>query len=182
VPTILKSLPYLPVPLYLPGVPKRAVDILPYQIFIWVSLTPPGTFWKDLSSKPRPFPVLLDTGCNHNFSIQEEILQPYAGLDTKDLPPTEPTELSVDGLTTPFYEADLWIYHNKPGRRDELLDIEPFHIELNGGTGVYRPNAVRPDRPPVLGLQALTGARCHLLMDCNRCLVSLRTNKPLILL
>jgi hypothetical protein len=181
VPTVLNSLPYGSVPLYLRGKPWRKV--LPHQIFVWVSVTPPGVLWDEFPTKPDAFPALLDTGCNHNFSIREEDLYPCSGLYTAHLPQAaRRPERPINGVQTPFFEADLWIYHNKPGRRDELLDVEPFHIELPGGIGVYRPNDVRPDKPPLLGLQALDYANCHLLIDCDRRLVSLRTNKPLIIL
>jgi hypothetical protein len=96
------------------------------------------------------------------------------------LPPAKKRDLRINDIPTPFYDADLWIYHNKLGSL-EVLDIEPFHLDLDGGIGVYEPNAVRTDRPPLLGLQAITDAGCHLSIDGRRCLVTLRTNKPLII-
>ncbi len=146
----------------------------------WVSITPPGTIWEKLPTKPSRFPALLDTGCNHNFSIRQEDLYAYAGLHTTHLPPAKRRKLRVNDVATPFYDADLWMYHNKPGTLEVLDDIEPFQLELDGGIGIYEPETVRADRPPLLGLQALTDAGCHLSIDCRLCLVTLRTSKPLI--
>src|SRR6516225_6700270 len=71
VPTILRDLPYSD---QRTTVPVRGQDeaVKPTQIIIWASITDLSQRVFDLST-PR-FPVVLDTGLSHNFSIQEELL------------------------------------------------------------------------------------------------------------
>jgi hypothetical protein len=155
VPTILKALPYDREPLYLPPDSQREARFFPHKSLITVSITPPGIYWTEFESTPPAFLALLDTGCNHNFSIRQEDLWTSASLFTDELPFILQPEEEINGVFTPFFDANLWIYRNKPGQRDEFLDVEPFRMELNGGIGVYKPGTVRSDRPPLLGL--LTG-------------------------
>src|SRR5436309_2488755 len=52
------------------------VVVRPYQIVVWVSLSAGDALEPDA----RRFPAILDTGHNHNFSIQESQLLTWAGL------------------------------------------------------------------------------------------------------
>jgi hypothetical protein len=83
VPSILRRLPIFEqaTTLSVPGGP--VVSGKPFQVVCWVSLTaaglpvcPPGA---------RRFPVVLDTGFNDNFLIQEQQFVAWAGLSVQGL-------------------------------------------------------------------------------------------------
>ena len=178
---ILGSFPYLPVPssLQFPRQPGRTVQAFPYQIFVWVSLTPPATEWDELDENPPVFPALLDTGCNHNFYIPEYLLFDHAMLwADEDLPPSPWPDEPVNGVLTRSLPADIWIHRNIRGMRDELSDETPFKLETDGGIAVPKAGEEEELNFAILGLKALTTAKCRLLIDCERRLVSLRTRTP----
>src|SRR5947199_7419472 len=93
---------------------SERVNIKPYQIILWVSVTtrrilelPPGA--------PR-FPVILDTAHNHNFSIQSNHLEQWAGVQAAALPPRH--RIRERGRHASLHVANLWIHRNRPGERD----------------------------------------------------------------
>jgi hypothetical protein len=58
-------------------VPTGNVIVRPFQIVVWVSITPQHVIEYDAAT-PR-VPAVLDTGNNHNFSLREEHLLKWAG-------------------------------------------------------------------------------------------------------
>lgn len=62
----------------------RHIAIKPNQIIVWVGLTPGRQ--TEIDPGGPFFPSILDTGHTHNFSIQEDHLVRWAGLDPRLLP------------------------------------------------------------------------------------------------
>ena len=77
---ILNQFPISPVEtvVSLPG--GRCLTAKPYQVIVTVSLTVRETI-------SPAFPAFLDSGHNHNFSISEEHLRVWAGIDPNVLRP-----------------------------------------------------------------------------------------------
>lgn len=65
----------------------EAVTIKRYQIAAWASL----------NDVARPFPIVIDTGHSHNFSITESLLRRWAGLSVNDLRFLGTTKWRVSG-------------------------------------------------------------------------------------
>src|SRR5438105_1945713 len=67
---------------FLLDVRGQPLRIKPYQIIIQVSISNLRTW----DARTPIVPALLDTGLNHNFSIQEDHLARWAGLHAQALP------------------------------------------------------------------------------------------------
>jgi hypothetical protein len=174
-PRIFHKLPFYDPPTSVTVAGER-VAVKPDQIIVWVSLGEPG------QAVPGPqvlrLPVVLDTGLAHNFGIREEHLSQWAGLYPPLLyPPLLPTQghIRLGGLHATVVSASVWLYPNRPGERDTLLDGSPFRLETLPGIAVYPRGTAGAPRLPVLGLRALRRSKLHLTVDGDRCLVYLRT-------
>jgi hypothetical protein len=139
------------------------------QIILWVSLT----LGRVTSPNPVaiPFPVILDTGHNHSFAIQERHLFAWAGF--------RPDYLSLLGTVrereqrVSLREANIWIHPNVRGVRDELADRPPHFVGARRGIAVY-PAGDFP-RLPILGLRAIAENGLILSVDGRRRRATLRT-------
>jgi hypothetical protein len=104
----------------------------------------------------------LDTAHTHNFSIQEEHLVRWAGL--------QPERLRVLGTARQggrrvfLRAANVWIHRNRTGKRDQLLDSPPYRLELPRGIAVYPAGSGYP-RLPLLGSRAIVNSDLQLLLD-----------------
>ena len=81
--------------------PSGEVEVRPYQIVVWLSL---GAASQAAPSLP-PFPAILDTGHNHNFSIQADLLKAWAGWEPDELPKLK--AISVNRQRVPLHSADV---------------------------------------------------------------------------
>jgi hypothetical protein len=81
----------------------------------------------------------------------------------------------LSGLPADLVDAHVWLYSNRPGSRDELLNIPPFRFDLTTGVAVYPRGTTHAPRLPILGLQGLRWANLQLHVDCCKCRVFLRT-------
>jgi hypothetical protein len=168
--TVLRKLPYFEKPTAVSVRGDRLV-IKPYQIIVWVSLTPARQReWQP--NIPR-FPALLDTGFGHNFAIVEDQLLRWAGLHPRSLPLLGQARLS--GLPVDLLSAGVWLHCNEGGQRDQFTDQPPFRLELQRGIAVYPRQTPNAPRLPLLGLRGLRRANLQLAIDCQACHVSLRT-------
>ncbi len=142
--------------------------IKPYQIIIQVSISDHATW------DPRipVFPALLDTGNNHNFSIQAYQLRRWAGIDPRYLP-VEGT-VRVDRREATLHLARVWIHRNGGGKRD-LRGGQPFMLRLAEGVIVYPADGSNHPRLPLLGLRAIMDNNLKLTIDGKRDHVSLRS-------
>jgi hypothetical protein len=78
------------------------------------------------------------------------------------------------GRRIPLHAADVWLHRNRPGERDQLLDVPPFRLELPRGIAVSASEGRFP-RLPLLGLRALLGNQLHLTVSGERDAAWLRT-------
>lgn len=126
----------------------------------------------DFDARRPVFPAILDIGLSHNFSIQTEHLIRWTGLDPRWL--ERVGKVHIGNETVPLYGADVWLHPNIPRKSDRATGIEPFRIVLDG-IAVYPPSMSNAPRLPLLGLRVLRLAWLQLTIDCDRCLVTLRT-------
>ena len=43
----------------------------------------------------------------------------------------------LSGAPANLLDADIWVYRNKPGHRDALIDAAPVRLELEAGIAVF---------------------------------------------
>jgi hypothetical protein len=149
---------------------QERVQIRAYEIIVWISLRPKGALAWHLDLPP--FPAILDTGHTHNFSIREDHLSRWAGLDTARL--RSLGNLRQQGRLIPLHAANVWLHQNVRRNRDQLLDRPPQLLELPRGIAVH-PVATGFPRLPLLGLRALIANNLHLTLVGDQALVNLRT-------
>lgn len=148
----------------------REVSVKADQIIVWVSLTAGGSTRLD-SGTPR-FPAILDTGHTHNFSIKEQQLIEWAGLDPRAL--TKLGEIRVGIERLPLFEVDLWLYRNQPGKSDLATGRAPVCVELDAGVAIYPRSMDTAPRLPLLGLRAMRLAGFRLTIDCDALRLTIR--------
>ena len=167
--TIVRQLPFRPydAELAIPGRDEK-VKILHRQVVLWVSLSPPGI--ESLPARHACFPAVLDLGLNESFVIRHDQLENWAALDLNTL--TLLDEVELFGRKVRALDADVWLHRNVPLSREQLLDLPPFHIEIDAGI-LISPLADRP-RLPLLGMRAFESAGLQLLVDGLRQSVSIR--------
>jgi hypothetical protein len=120
------------------AVGEETVEIKPYQVVVWVGISARDLLeWDPRTPK---FPALLDPGNNHNFSIKEEHLLRWAGIQPKLL--EEQRWLQDKGTKVPLRAAALWLHAEAP-----------FRLTMAEGIAVYPEHG---PRLPLLGLRALT--------------------------
>lgn len=151
----------------------REVPIKADQIIVSVSLSPGGA--RSLERGAPQFPAILDTGHNHNFSIQEDHLIRWAGMDPRTLSRLGEIRLGNDRL--PLLEANVRIFPNVRGKRDVAAGGAPLCLELDAGVAVYPRSAAAQPRLPLLGLRAMRLAGLRLNIDCQALSVSIRTSR-----
>src|SRR5947209_11049540 len=100
---ILRQLPFSEISTSV-EVAGEKVAVRPYQIIVWVSLTAADA---PFDAAPR-FPTILDTGHNHNFSIRENQLRRWAGLQTEQCP--KAGAILVNRQEVPLRRAGVWIH------------------------------------------------------------------------
>ena len=150
---------------------EEIVAVKPYQITVWVSLSPAKlSEWDPVTPV---FPAILDIGTNHNFVISRSQLVRWAGIQPELLRPLIATRLDGKRLTT--READLWLHSNLKGRRENRRDRMPFRLNLSEGIIIRPDEEVRRIRLPLLGLRALTDNELVTTIDGARLEVTIRT-------
>jgi len=145
------------------------IRVRPNQILLWIHVGNQRA--RDPSPAAVPFPVLLDTGHNHHFSIQRRHLVEWAGL--------QPEALAVLGAVRErgqrhlLHAANLWIHTNVRGKREQLVDRPPHLIEARAGIAVYAEGDF--PRRPILGLRAIAENELILTVNGKRREATLRT-------
>ncbi len=165
---ILRQLPFRDHP-YTVDVAGENVLVRAYQILVWVSLSAQPKLPKGL---PR-FPAILDSGHNHNFSLQEHQLENWAGLRRDAF--AQAGIILVNREEVPLVAGNLWIHRNRPGT-SELLP-RPYQLEVPAGIALYPAEASRPPRLPLLGLRPIVASQLRLMIDGERQAVSLRSHR-----
>lgn len=152
-------------------VAEEVVPVRPYQPIIWVSVALADEV--KLPPEAGRFPVVLDTGNNHNFSIREGHLSRWAGLEWLTLP--RGGQIFLGSCAVPLVALSVWIHRNIPGERDFFAGGRPFRLELEEGAAVYPRGVPNPARLPTLGLRALVENGLDLRIDGKNRFVSLRS-------
>jgi hypothetical protein len=140
------------------------------QLIAWASVTPLHV--QELSPAAAVFPVIVDTGHTHSFSIQQRHLVDWAGL--------RPDAMAVTGAAREqgrrliLRAARVWVRPNTPGTRDRLADSPPVLLAPSSGVAVY-PEGVAFPRLPILGLRALVENNLVLVVNGHRREATLRT-------
>jgi hypothetical protein len=172
-PKIIENLPYFTEPTY-ENVGRETVQVKPYQVVVWVSLTV-AELLEWVPAIPR-FPAILDPGNNHNFSLQEVHLLHWARLALQDLQPLG--AIMERGRRVRCYAANVWLHRNVPGMRSVSEGTEPVRLALPEGIPIFPPPAgTEPPSPrlPLLGLRALTDNKLDVTIRGSKRLVSVRT-------
>jgi hypothetical protein len=144
----------------------EALRIRPFQVIVRVSFSEIA-IW---DARTPIIPVLLDTGNNHNFSIQEHHLIRWAGMHPQSWPFLGAMR---EGSRAPSLRfANVWIHRNRSGSRD-LRDVEPFLLPLEEGIAIYPDDGSNYPRLPLLGLRAIIKNNLELAIDRKRRYVSL---------
>jgi hypothetical protein len=94
---------------FLLNVHGEPLRLRPFQIIIQVSISP----FRPWDSRAPIIPALLDSGNNHNFSIQEHQLARWAGIHPEALPFLR--EIRETGRTPSLRYARIWIHRNRAG-------------------------------------------------------------------
>ena len=166
--SILRDLPFFDKETTI-AVPRGNALVRPYQIVVWVSVTPQHVI--DLPASAQRFPAVLDTGNNHNFSIRHAHLLSWAGTAVTEH--FERGRMIVADQEIPLVNANVWLHRNRLGERDLLGRKPPICLELPEGIAVYPPNALHAVRLPTLGLRGLVRNGLRLVVDGRRRRISL---------
>ena len=169
---IIQELPYFGRPTSV-EVRGRLFPVKRDQIVVWVSVADRGS--DQLDPRTPRIPAILDTGCNHNFVINQQQLSDWAGIHPDYLPKLATTR--VGGENVSQFAGNVWIHPNVSVKRDELTHGPPFQLELMPGIAVYPAKRGTPVRPrlPLLGLRAFQQSGLRIAIDCGRKRVNVRT-------
>ncbi|NUQ62238.1 MAG: hypothetical protein HUU20_07105 [Pirellulales bacterium] len=173
---IIQELPYFGQPTSAP-VRGQSFPVKREQIIVWVSVADPGQ--GQLDPRTPRIPAILDTGCNHNFVINQQHLTDWAGIHPDYLPKLAGTRVAGEPVSQ--FAANVWLHPNVPGKRDEPTSGPPFQLELAPGIAVHPAAQGEPVHPrlPLLGLRAFQRAGLRIAIDCGRRRVNIRTRRRL---
>lgn len=151
----------------------RSFPVKREQIVLWVSVADLGQ--RQLDPRTPRIPAILDTGCNHNFVINQQHLTAWAGIHPDYLPKL--ASMRVGGERVSQFAANVWLHPNVPGKRDELTSGQPLQLELAPGIAVHPAKQGEPVHPrlPLLGLRAFQRAGLRIAIDCDRRRVNIQT-------
>jgi hypothetical protein len=149
-------------------VPGGRLRLKPYQTIVSISISD-VPIW---DARTPIIPALLDTGNNHNFSIQEHHLLMWAGIHPETLPSLG--AMREAGRTPSLRFAIVWVHRNQPGKR-ELRGEKSFMLKLDEGIAIYPTDNSNYPRVPLLGLRAILKNDLKLVIDGKRRHASLRS-------
>jgi hypothetical protein len=164
--TILRRLP-IPTTDAMAMVGQEPVLLRRYQIVVWVSLVARSS--AELGPLDRRLPAVLDTGHSHFFSIQWRHLADWAGIAPATL--RSVGTIRERGRRVPLRAVTVYLFGNRPGRRDADPGRPPFRLGTRRGVAVYEDGDF--PRLPLIGLRALTQNHLRLTVDGDRQTVSL---------
>ena len=140
------------------------------QIILWVTLSLKGMTSPNPSA--TPFPVILDTGHTHTFSIRERHLIEWAGLRPEAM--TVVHAVRDRGQRILLRAANIWAHPTESGSRDRLANRPPHLLAAPKGIAIYPGDF---PRLPILGLRAIAENELVLKVDGARREATLRTAK-----
>lgn len=155
--------------LSIPSVGQPA-EFAPRQLVIWISVTVP-----DAATPGRPFPAVLDTGCNDSLVISEPRLRDwgdvsaYAELIRVDVDQHRP---KVRGVEAARFMAQVWLHPNQPGSVDADPAGVPVELNVPDGIVVFPVTKGQPTdqlpRLPLIGLSAFLTRDWAVLIQTKR--------------
>lgn len=151
----------------------RPVRVLHDQVVVWASLAPPS-----LAALPAGyplFPVLIDTGFNDAFLMQERQAEAWMTPAVVARLVTAPVFLRLGAEQIPGRYAALWLHPNVPGTRDPDPAGNPVRLRLPTGATLTPPGSAYSKEKPLLGLLAIRFNRLLLRVDGARERVSIDT-------
>jgi hypothetical protein len=147
------------------------VQIFPWQIVVWVSLTHRAI--REPEPRAHRFLAVFDTGFTDGFLIHKQQLLHYAGYQPHHVPST-PHRMHPHGRVIPIHAANVWLHPNLSGQRAMAPGAEPFLLDLPRGIGVCDDPDGYP-RLPLLGQAAFHEAGLQVAIDYQRLRFSVRT-------
>ena len=171
--------------LALPGGSHAIVRM--HQIIVWISLSPPDL--DELPPGASRFPAVVDTGCGYPLVLHQTHWTNWVGMERARL--QRLPDGSVYRRPAKRYDADVWIFRNRPDDYSDILpELKPFRLELDDTAGVtvsdvdetarfgigegIRGTSTPMPRLPLIGLPALELNHLILTVDAGRRLVRLR--------
>jgi hypothetical protein len=161
----LKDLSFSANPMEIVGPDTPALQLKPFQLVIWISLSARGTL--QLPANAPRLPAILDTGHNHNLSLREEQLV-RAGL------PPEAWEWRGASLKIrdsssvewdiPRLLVDVWLHSNLARFKHHPL---PIRLGAHGAACYPAQGPVLGPRLPVVGMRAFCLASLALELLCH---------------
>lgn len=155
---IFDQLPYSDMPASV-VVGGEQVHVLAHQIIVWISISAKGDL--RLGRGADRIPAVFDTGNTFGFSITEELLTRWCGINANMLEILGPVFINRQRLNR--HAADIWLHRNQSGKRDKFQVQTPFRLQLRDGIAIYPADTASPaPRLPLLGLRAIdeNGLRC----------------------
>lgn len=147
-PRLLNSMPFLADPGEIVVRDERVI-VRANQLIMWVTLTLRRVDVPNPTA--TPFPVILDTGHTHSFSIHERHLRDWAGLRPEMLLELKAIRERRQRIT--LRAANIWAHPNERHSRERLASRPPILVEADAGIAVYPGNDF--PRLPILGLRAI---------------------------
>jgi hypothetical protein len=136
----------------------EVIQVKPYQVIVWISVATKDVLVWD--PKIPKIPAILDTGNNHNLSIQAEHLVKWGGIEPEALPLQG--KVREKGEEIPLRAAAFWLH----------TDMGPFALNMDDGVAVYARNG---PRLPLFGLRALTNNKLQAMIHGDKKEAIIRT-------
>jgi hypothetical protein len=150
----------------------KSVVIHPYQFIAWVGIQ--SVYPSADAIAPLAFPAIVDTGCTSSFIISPHHLRDWCGIEWNQLPLMRSVERKHDSIPVPYRRANVALFKNTTGRRDDFEFTSPVVIEISEGiavfgdgipVGVDATRRLKAPRLPLLGMRTL--ASQGLRMELN---------------
>ncbi len=144
-------------------VPLGRIDLRPPKIVVGVSLNPVSEGESFPQGLPT-LPVILDTGFNRTFEIDEWHLVRWAGLHKEHLATTEKVK-SHEGRKYELCQANIWL-HRTPYEGPQTPRVRPPILLKHSRQVRVMATIGKPDpRLPLLGLTALIRNHLQVAID-----------------
>ena len=142
------------------------VELRPYQVLVWVSLSEKGNQF--FASQTFRFPAIVDTGYNDNFAIRAEDFSRLSGFDPRLFTKLTESKRSSRG-NVHRRAANIWLHSNLSGTREFDSNARRMaYLELSNGIQVFERQPEGADqRPslPLLGMKALFWNKLRFIVD-----------------
>jgi hypothetical protein len=141
------------------------------QIILWATLS--ASVLSVPPADPPLFPVVLDTGFNNTFLMQQRQAEVWVTPAIFATFPAPRRWLQIGRERIPYWNLALWIYPNVPGTRIPDTASSPTWINLPQGVLLTPPGSAATKEKPLLGLRAIRFNGLSLRIDGQRGTVSL---------